>query len=259
MRECVRQQDVPRCRTGALLVANPHLQTLKIVPMSCGAWDCPNCAPRKRAMWMHKIVAAEPTRFITLTRNPIRAHSPMQAYQQMKEGWPRLLRKIRSKFGAFEFCAFWELHKDGYPHLHVVQKGKFVPSRWLSAVLPYYGFGTWVDIRQIWSKPGCARYIAKELTKMTMFVSKFHIFKRIIWHSQHFFAKDTSGIPQGEEPDAVKISSERPLHKILDDLVIRHGFIVDSDANDQAVTLYWSTDDPDPEGFLAICRQVAYG
>lgn len=52
-------------------------------------------------------------------------HDPFQAWENLKQGWTRLYQCRPGLFRDKEFVIFYEPHKSGYPHAHLMVFGKF--------------------------------------------------------------------------------------------------------------------------------------
>lgn len=133
-------QNTPSCCHGSLVGYDPDAHTVTVVPMTCGRWACPDCAARKAATYAARLYAAAPERHITLTWNPHVSSDPQEALRRMKKALPKFVKYIRDpivhKDGfkekaalTFEYCAIWERHRSGFPHLHLAQWGDFIPHQ----------------------------------------------------------------------------------------------------------------------------------
>jgi hypothetical protein len=136
-----------------------HLETGTIVPASCGRYACLHCGPIRVEQWRSVIERAEPERFITLSRVGLDLYSVSRVATQV-------VRRLRRNGYQFDYCLTFEKHKNGYFHLHMLQKGDFIPQTFLSDCLRSATHGlSWVtDIRRC--KPGSAGYVTKYCTKM---------------------------------------------------------------------------------------------
>jgi hypothetical protein len=138
-----------------------------VIPALCKSWSCPRCRPAKVAQWRAIIIAGKPNRFITLTTDPKLLPDPAAAVAHLNRSFPILIRDIRKNFGPFEFVRVWEFTEKGYPHIHIVARGGFVPQKWISERWAKLGCGKIVDIRAVGKAKDAARYVAKYLGKST--------------------------------------------------------------------------------------------
>lgn len=78
-----------------------------------------------------------------------------------------LAKRIRRRFPStpFEYIAVWETHKNGYPHIHLIARGPFLPQRVLSRWWHQLNGSPVVDVRRVHSPNGATHYLTKYLTK----------------------------------------------------------------------------------------------
>jgi len=162
-RDRIQSHDL--CGKGALYALSPDKQAVIIVPMFCKSWTCPTCSKRLATQWRAKIHAAHPERFITLTWDTRNSSNRFTALRVMRKQFPRLVRLIRQKFKIFEYVMIWEFTKQGFPHIHLVQKGAYIPQKWLSKTWARLGCGSIVYIRDCSKAQSINRYITKYLVK----------------------------------------------------------------------------------------------
>lgn len=148
----------PRPLLGKLL-HNPR--TGDSLPVPCGTWGCSVCGPAKAHRLGLLAAAAEPERFVTLSR----VGPDLQTVHRRLQILSRALR--RSGWG-WEYLAVPEVHRNGSWHLHLLQRGDFIPQRKLSERARSAGMGYVVDIRRIQAAGDVAPYLCKYLTKQTL-------------------------------------------------------------------------------------------
>lgn len=102
------------------------------VPTFCHRWDCPDCGPYRKTKAMAQAKAGKPERIITLTTRPRPGMDTLHAVRWMRERWQRLLYRLRRQFPRLEYFAVTELHKSGWPHMHILTRGCYIPQRMLS-------------------------------------------------------------------------------------------------------------------------------
>ena len=127
------------------------------------------CAEINRKKVIAKALEGKPRAMLTLTVSSKHYQTPEEAAAALKRGL-RLLRlrlKRDEKLENFEFIAVFEKHQSGFPHLHLLITGKFMPWKdlrdmWQSITGSYH-----VDIRKIRTQGQavfyCAKYIGKDL------------------------------------------------------------------------------------------------
>ncbi|MHB0886576.1 MAG: hypothetical protein ACYC41_11930 [Bacillota bacterium] len=88
----------------------------------------------------------------------------------------------------FQYLATVEV-KGGMTHLHILQKGDFIPQAWLSSEWEKLGGGRVVDIRAVHEDAGVARYIFKYALK-----DGEHWPGRKVTYSAGYFPKPTKNL-----------------------------------------------------------------
>lgn len=131
-------------------------------------------------------VSGKPERFITLTLR----HTPGRTCRDhallIKQAFPRLVQKIRRKFGEFEYLLIFELQKNGTPHIHILQRGAYVPQAWLSTEWMRLTGSFIVDIRSIKSTSDVSNYLTKYMGKAIAAVAEKLHGLRIIQKSKDY-------------------------------------------------------------------------
>lgn len=117
--------------------------------MSCNSWNCPYCHDKLKKKLFKRIFNGALSdqslitnrfslKFLTLTcggREIRENFSPLEVYEQMVKAWDRLVKFLRGRYGFFHYFRVCELHKDGYPHFHVLLAGKnVIPKELLSDI-----------------------------------------------------------------------------------------------------------------------------
>ncbi len=136
-----------------------HEETGVVVPMLCGKYKCKYCGPRRVEMWRSLIEVAEPERFITLT-------GAGKTLAEVGRVATTIVQRLRRQGYKFEYCMTFERHKNGRFHIHMLQKGDYIPQKFLSECLrsATHGSAYVVDIRRC--VPGTAGYVTKYCTKV---------------------------------------------------------------------------------------------
>lgn len=157
-----------------------------IAPVRCKRWSCPHCHGMNRARVIAIARAAKPKAMLTLTVAPLAGETPDEAAQRLKEGL-RLLRlrlKRHPRLENFEFLAVFERHKSGFPHLHLLIKGSFLPWRLMRRWWEEITGSHQVDIRKIDTRGKAAFYVSKYIGKD---LSAFEGCKR--WWRSHGYSE----------------------------------------------------------------------
>jgi hypothetical protein len=171
------------------------------------------------AVWVTKIGAAKPQRFVSFTsigdtRIDIRLglqhlmrdlRKGVSASVNLtpdfgRDGAP-VHRQLSKKFNAtksgrayrFEYFGTVELHKSGMAHMHLLQKGDFIPNGYLEKIAAKNGWG-FSDIRAIGGEAWRHRYVMKHLAH-----SHGRRWEgRLIRYSRGFFDKARVEVQPGE-------------------------------------------------------------
>lgn len=251
-----RIRSVDYCGHGAVFVATEDMSHVALVPIRCKSWRCPICGPKYKQHWAAKIAAAEPERFITLSCDAKRFADPNFAYRAMKRAWPRLIRLLREKVSTLEFVAIWEACASGYPHIHVLQKGAYIPQKLIAAMWDKLGIGYVVDIRSVYTRAGAARYVAKYVTKCQGEDSFMPLRHRLITYSRGFFPED----PEPKEPLLPGYTRKMHFHALpatlLEILVINFGFAPSGEFSEDFIELWHPAGPPSENTRIAIFDQL---
>lgn len=117
------------------------------------------CGPAKAHRLGLLAAAADPQRFVTLTRA---AAEPSEALRRLKI----VSQALRRAGKGWEYLAVPERHQNGFWHLHLLQRGDFIPVRELSGRAESAGMGRVVWIERVQGGPhAVAAYLVKYLTK----------------------------------------------------------------------------------------------
>lgn len=129
--------------------------------LGCRSWTCEICGPKRKALLVYRIVAASPTRFLTLTCR----HEGDRATQleRITKALPRLITELRKKHGTIDYFRMLEHCKDGYPHFHLLLRCRFLPQPEIKRIWERLTGATIVDIRKAHGRS--TGYVAKYLQK----------------------------------------------------------------------------------------------
>lgn len=137
------------------------------VPIKCRSWGCPGCAECRQRQLQAQLIAGKPERMVTLTKRRVPGASPDDAAVDLKRAWTEYVRLARKRWPKFElhYEAVFEEHKSGWPHLHILTRGMFIPKRWLSAQMRRLCDGKITHVRRIKNAKQAAGYVTKYLAK----------------------------------------------------------------------------------------------
>ncbi len=156
------------CVKGSIVGIAPDGLTARVIPLRCGRWTCDHCGPLKKRMWMARLLAGRPERFITLTCAPQTNMTPLEAASELKRTWSRFVDHFRRDNKTCEYAWSLQWHENGWPHLHILQRGDYIPQRDLSSYFAKKMRSPIVDIRRIHNKHQAVtystRYIMRNIT-----------------------------------------------------------------------------------------------
>ncbi len=136
---------------------------LTAIPLRCKCWTCYDCAPLRKKRLINECLAGAPDLFITLTSKRIPGGDPDQAAQQLVKAW----RTVRARYikahgkSSLPFMAVFEATKNGWPHLHIVARCKWLDQGWLSQQMDALIQSPIVDVRRIKNTNKMVNYITK--------------------------------------------------------------------------------------------------
>lgn len=137
------------------------------VPVTCKRWSCPECAKRNKRKVIQAGIAGQPRALLTLTVSSKHYQTPTEAAQALKRGLRnlRLDLKRHPKLENFEYLAVFEEHESGYPHMHLLITGKFIPWQYLRKTWERITGSIHVHIRKIRNTRQAANYTSKYISK----------------------------------------------------------------------------------------------
>jgi hypothetical protein len=205
------------CGKGVIQGYSSSLNRVYIIPLTCKKWSCPRCRPYKQKVWQTIIKEGHPERWFRLGANPKVHTTPEAAAKAFTAAWPHLVRLIRQRYGPFEYVKVIELHKSGFPHLHVAYRGPYVHHHWLSLVWKHLVSAPVVWIEKLDNPARAARYISKYMTKATQETPNLLPRQRFITKSRGWLKenplKQNSAIPN----DVFWVHSPRDVSQVIED------------------------------------------
>jgi hypothetical protein len=138
----------------------------------------------------------------------------------MKDALPKLINALRKMDFKVEYCAVWEITREGWPHVHIAQKGTYIPQPVIRKIWTDLRVGSVVDIRAIHTVAGAAKYVAKYMAKTAEAGDVVPDRHRFIQYSRIFFPKvpDEAELP-GFIKTRIKYLHQSPA-EVLDALRI---------------------------------------
>lgn len=140
---------------------------ITVIPLKCRCWHCDLCRPARRARLEAEARAGAPTLFITLTSRRRPGRSPSEAARALVRAWRTVRQEYLKRHGksSLHFLAVFEATKQGWPHLHIVARARWVDQRWLSKRMGALIGSPIVDVRRVKSPGQVAAYVSKYIGK----------------------------------------------------------------------------------------------
>ncbi len=126
--------------------------------MPCDLWTCSSCGPSKVHKLARLAAAAEPERFVTLSRV---AEDLRTSYDRLRT----LSQALRRSGVRWEYLGVPERHRNGFWHFHLLQRGDYIPQRKLSERAESAGMGRVVHVRRIQGDQQAVSYLVKYMSK----------------------------------------------------------------------------------------------
>jgi len=169
---------------------------LTILPLRCKCWSCDLCRPLRHARLVREAQAGKPDLFVTLTSVYKPGRCPHMAARALARAWRVVRREYVTKHGkgSLPFLCVFEATKNGWPHIHIVARCKWLEKRWLRKRMEKLIGAKVVDVRRVRRSKSVARYVAKYIGKETQ---RFEGVKRY-WRSLDYLLPP----PDTDEEDA---------------------------------------------------------
>lgn len=177
---CAEWSLVKRLRPGII-----------VIPLRCRCWSCEYCRPWRAARLVAEAKSGKPNLFITLTSRRHTNRTPDAAARDLAHAWRQVRLEYLAKngLGSLPFLAVFEATKNGWPHLHIVARAKWVDQAWLSKRMKALIGAPVVDVRRVKSAGQLAAYVAKYIGKDP---HRFAGTKRY-WRSRDYLKPETAG------------------------------------------------------------------
>jgi hypothetical protein len=163
----VQPDGVARVLCSEAIAVNQNADEGQACLLKCRRWSCDKCLPDLRREVIAKAIDGKPRAMLTLTCDPANYSEPAEAARDMKRALVLLRRHLNAAFGIekLPFICVFERHKSGWPHMHLLIRGPFIPWKWLSLTWKRLIGAFHVDIRKIHGPTEAARYVAKYIGK----------------------------------------------------------------------------------------------
>lgn len=166
-------------------LVNHGLQAIRVISLWCRCWSCDFCLPMRKWRLVSDVAAGLPTKLLTLTTRVVPGGDPVAEAQRQGEALGRLVRLMRkrSKDQGLAYFAVREATKQGWPHIHVALRCRYIDVQWIQRTWEALTGSPGADIRAIYKSTDAAKYLAKYIGKDP---HRFGTTKRY-WHSRNWF------------------------------------------------------------------------
>jgi len=254
----------PGCVKGCLIGQDEVSGHAILIPLCCKSWNCPACAVRLRDRWADVAVRGQPERFLTLTGDPALHPDPHDMAVAIKKAWTKFVAhwrrgKVR-KDGKheipphdLEYLAVWELHKSGFPHLHILQRGQYIPQAYLSRWMRTAKVGHIVHIRRIENARGAAAEVLKYVTKAVDHMGSVFTGMRLITKSRKYDPNDIYAVSNDNTPGYTWARLELSADLVLEYLIQQRGWRYAPRGSMSRMELI---PPPDEHGLEDLCKMI---
>jgi len=170
----------------AILLALEN-NTIMVARTRCKMWTCPYCAAINQKKWRARIIEHIENSDCPWTWFTLTAHSKKRGLASLiniRKAWDVLMKRMKRKYGKFQYCRVFERHKDGSYHLHAIAGFHFGDIRerkarkdgtrtkysvWLktNATALHLGYYTHADDIERNHSGYIASYVTKYMTKLS--------------------------------------------------------------------------------------------
>jgi len=102
----------------------PDMDKRIVVRLRCKMWTCEYCAAKNKAIWraklLHHIYHVDcDWSWFTLTAHRY-ARGEQKSLANLRGAWDSLIKRMKRKYGKFEYARVYEKHADGSYHIHAI-------------------------------------------------------------------------------------------------------------------------------------------
>lgn len=152
--------------------------------LRCRCWHCPECMPLRLSQLRRLGMSGHPTKFITLTVWTKAWSDPDEAARELVKAWRNVVQRAKRNgiVNDIEYLCVFETTEQGYPHLHILARCKYLPEDWLSERMDEYMQSPIVKVVAVEDGEAAARYVSKYVSKKP---ERFEGCKRY-WRSRRY-------------------------------------------------------------------------
>lgn len=158
--------------------------TREIIRLRCKQWTCPYCASKNREIWRAKLIHHISVRkgdwcWFTLTAHG-KKRGAEKSLANLRGAWDTVMKRMKRKYGDFEYARIYEKHADGSYHIHAIASFNFDDLRyrisrkdktrtsissWLQKTAWELGIGMYTHADNIVQNELHSGYVASYITK----------------------------------------------------------------------------------------------
>lgn len=174
------------CGEGTLLADG--VQEKAAVTRRCKCWTCDNCVDGRRTRLKREAERGNPSIFLTLTTRRLSDRTAAEEARLQSKWFAELMRRMakRTSRKRVQFLIVRESHKSGWPHMHVLIRGPYVPWQWIRAEWLAISGSDRINVKAVNNRGHAAGYIASYVKKAP---AKFGNLRRY-WMSQDYLPED---------------------------------------------------------------------
>lgn len=178
--------------------------------------------------------SGQPTRFLTLTINPIEGRNPAHRLRLLSHAWRVIVQRLRRRYprSNIDYLAIVEETKLHEPHLHILLRSPYIAQSLLSDWMGEIVNSPIVDIRLIRNQREVVRYVAKYITKAP---AQFGTAKRY-WSSRTYEIDKTHKPERNKDRLYPWLIARVPMSAIVQEWLDR-GYRVYRESDDQLMAM----------------------
>lgn len=110
---------------NALAIKKTQDPDIPFARLRCGMWTCAFCAEKNRSIWRARLInhimqnIHKSWSWFTLTAHS-KARGAFRSIKNLRNAWDKLIKRMKRKYGDFDYVRIFERHKDGSYHIHCI-------------------------------------------------------------------------------------------------------------------------------------------
>lgn len=166
--------------------------------------------------------------FVTLTWRVRDGVTPNEAAALLANAWRNAVKRLERQWKRphIEYIAVFEKTHNGWPHLHILARAKFIPQRWLSRTMKALIGSPVVDVRRIRGQQQAINYITKYVGKEP---HKFGTSKRY-WFTRNY--RDPADANKNKPPAWWSCIEFRAIDiRMFKEQYLRNGWLISAETS----------------------------